>query len=127
MSAPTLTSPAASSQATSASGLYYAPTAAEAFLLALIRYRESSNDYAALNNVGSASGAYQFIDGTWIAVVAKTGVGAGFARAYLAPPVDQDYNALWLLTEYGPNSPYSWQASGPYPSLDECDFAIGSA
>jgi hypothetical protein len=42
-----------------------------------------------------------------------------------APPVDQDYNAL--LLQVGPNSSYSWKASGPYPTLAECEFAMGFA
>jgi hypothetical protein len=105
----------------------YAPTAAEAFLLALIRHRESSNTYTKTNMVSTASGAYQFIDGTWAAVSKASGVGTAYARAKDAPPVDQDYNALALLHANGPNSSYSWKASGPYPTLAECEFAIGFA
>lgn len=109
---------------TSAAGVFYAPTAAEAFLLALIRGRESSYNYQAQNVISTASGAYQFIDGTWAAAVKATGVGGAYARAYLAPSVDQDYNALWLLRASGPNSSFSWKASGPYPTLAECEKAI---
>ena len=102
----------------------YAPSAAEAFLLALIRGRESRGDYRATNLVSTASGAYQFIDGTWAAVSKMTGVGTNYARACDAPPVDQDYNALVLLRRNGPNSSYSWKASGPYPTVAECEKAI---
>lgn len=106
----------------------YAPTAAEAFLLALIRHRESNGDYTISRNpLSTASGAYQFITGTWAAVSSQTGVGTNYTRAFEAPPVDQDYNALWLLLKYGPNSSYSWKASGPYPTLDECTEAIAFA
>jgi hypothetical protein len=105
----------------------YAPSAAEAFLLALIRHRESSNNYTATNLVSTASGAYQFIDGTWKAVATASGVGMAYVRAKDAPPVDQDFNALWLLLSNGPNSTYSWKASGPYPTLAECEFAMGFA
>jgi len=106
-------------------GLVYAPSAGEAFLLALIGWRESGNDYAnAKQMLSTASGRYQFINGTWLRVSTMTGVGGSYARAYLAPPVVQDYNALWLLRNYGPNSAYSWQASGPYPTLAECERAM---
>jgi hypothetical protein len=105
----------------------YAPSAAEAFLLGLIRHRESSNNYTATNMISTASGAYQFIDGTWMAVAIASGVGMAYARAKDAPPVDQDFNALWLLLANGPNSTYSWKASGPYPTLAECEFAMGFA
>lgn len=77
--------------------------------------------------VSTASGAYQFIDGTWKAIAAQSGVGTAYARALLAPVVDQDYNALVLLRANGPNSSYSWKASGPYPTLAECEFAMGFA
>jgi hypothetical protein len=102
----------------------YAPTAAEAFLLALIRHRESSGNYAATNMISTASGAYQFINGTWAVIARQTGVGTTYVRALDAPPVDQDYNALVLLRASGPNSSYSWKASGPYPTLAECEYAM---
>ncbi len=110
-----------------AAGLFYAPSAAEAFLLALIRKRESSGNYTATNMVSTASGAYQFISGTWAAVAKVSGVGTTYARALDAPPVIQDYNALMLLRASGPNSSYSWKASGPYPTLAECEYAMGFA
>jgi len=103
----------------------YAPTAAEAFLLALIRHRESNNNYKSPPNMGStASGAYRFINGTWALVAKRTGVGTNYKRAKDAPPVDQDYNALDLLRRVGPNDTLSWHASGPYPTLAECTFAM---
>ena|SRR5216684_7248784 len=106
----------------------FAPTAAEAFLLALIGLREGGTaTYVALNPRSTASGLYQFIDQTWKDVCGMTGVGGNYLRAHLAPPVDQDYNALFLLRRVGPNSSYSWKASGPYPTLAECTYAIGFA
>ncbi len=115
-------------KATSAVGLFYAPSAAEAFLLGLIGWREGgSHGYVATNPMSTASGRYEFIDGTWAAATKATGVGGAYARAYLAPPVDQDYNALWLLRMSGPNSSFSWKASGPYPTLAECERAIAYA
>ena len=103
----------------------FAPSAAEAFLLALIGPREGgAYNYVALNPRSTASGLYQFIDPTWQDVCKMTGVGLAYPRAYLAPPVDQDYNALYLLRKVGPNSRYSWQSSGPYPTLAECEFAM---
>src|SRR5712664_2934123 len=111
----------------SSAGLFYAPTAAEAFLLALIRHRESGGNYTATNMVSTASGAYQFINSTWAAVAKGSGVGTTYAHALDAPPVVQDYNALMLLRASGPNSSYSRKASGPYPTLAECEYAMGFA
>jgi hypothetical protein len=102
----------------------FAPSAAEAFLLALIRERESGGNYTATNILSSASGAYQFIDSTWKYCATSTGVGTSYARALEAPAADQDFNALWLLRQVGPNSTKSWKASGPYPTLAGCEKAM---
>lgn len=55
-------------------------------ILATIRTLESGGDYTAQAPRSSASGAYQFIDGTWDRYL-------GFARAVDAPPEIQDAKA----------------------------------
>ena len=96
------------------------PSPSEQALLWLIRNRESGQNYQATNPASTASGAYQFINSTWAYVASLTGVGTQYPRAYLAPILDQDTNALLLLRMFGPNSTRSWKASGPYPKFNEC-------
>lgn len=55
-------------------------------ILATIRTVESANDYTAQASGSSASGAYQFVDGTW------NNYG-GYSRAVYAPPKTQDQKA----------------------------------
>jgi hypothetical protein len=59
-------------------------------ILATIRQRESSGDYNAQNPKSTASGAYQFIDGTWKGLTKKYGIGQEFTKAKLAPKEIQD-------------------------------------
>jgi hypothetical protein len=89
-------------------------TPSEASMLQQIAQRESGGSYTRTNNVSSASGAYQFINGTWAMATAATGIGTQYSTAAQAPPAVQDANALWLLRTYGPNATISWAASGPY-------------
>lgn len=42
--------------------------------------------WKAENPVSTASGAFQFVDGTWRAVAARAGVGEAFSHASDAPP-----------------------------------------
>lgn len=86
-------------------------------ILATIREVESGNNYTAINNGdgkgGIASGAYQFVTGTWDNY-------RGYKDAYLAPPDVQDAKASEMvraiMSSRGPvvvNVPYSWY----YPAV----------
>jgi len=68
-------------------------------ILATIRQMESGNNYTAQNPTSSASGAYQFIDGTWQALTKKYGIGTEFKSAKDAPPGIQDQVAQRYLSE----------------------------
>jgi len=65
--------------------------------LACIRARESGGNYSIYNTSGSgASGAYQFMPGTWAWMSAEAGYGAwSGGPAASAPPAVQDAVALW--------------------------------
>jgi hypothetical protein len=102
-------------------GVYedYDPTDEESSVLDQIMRHESGGDYTAHNPKSTASGAYQFVNGTWKTAAKNTGIGTEYATAAEAPPEVQDKNALWLLRHYGPNSTSSWGGSegpkGGYP------------
>lgn len=70
-------------------------------ILKKIRQCESGGDYTAQNPVSTASGGFQFIDGTW-------GNYKGYAKAKLAPEHIQDEYALKIYNEQGTRP---WNAS----------------
>jgi hypothetical protein len=59
-------------------------------ILETIRMKESRNNYSEQNPVSTASGAYQFLDGTWQALSRKYGIGTEYSKAKYAPPEIQD-------------------------------------
>jgi len=84
--------------------------------LTCIRHHESDrgpyphdNGYQAENPRSSASGAYQFIDGTWRSVLRSMGRGGEYSRAKYAPPFYQDMVALHLINSGGSSA---WRGSG---------------
>jgi hypothetical protein len=78
--------------------------------LRCIRAHESdtAGGYTAQNPRSTASGAYQFLDGTWRNVSVRAG-HPGYARALHAPPWVQDAVALWTLQHVGASP---WAGSG---------------
>jgi len=59
-------------------------------ILDTIKKRESGNNYLARAKGSTASGAYQFINGTWKSLTKKFNIGTEFASAADAPPAIQD-------------------------------------
>jgi muramidase (phage lysozyme) len=71
--------------------------------LSCVRWRESRGDYTVHNSQGSgASGAYQFMPGTWSSIAASEGRGdlVGMDPADAAP-ADQDAMAAALYAQQG--------------------------
>ena len=79
--------------------------------LVCVRAHESdtAGGYSAQNPTSSASGAYQFIDGTWRRMTAAAGIGTEYARAVHAPPFVQDAVALYTF-DTGHGS--AWRGTG---------------
>jgi hypothetical protein len=74
--------------------------AGEATILATIRELESGGRYGIGPNAGGASGAYQFIQGTWNATAKRAGRGDLVGRGpWTASPADQDAIARQHVTE----------------------------
>jgi hypothetical protein len=59
-------------------------------ILKTIRQRESNGNYKLASSGSSASGAYQFIDGTWNSLTKQFNIGTEYKRAMDAPPNVQD-------------------------------------
>lgn len=68
-------------------------------VLACIRAHESG-DYGEHSHLGSGSGAFQYVPGTWRTWSARAGY-PGYAYAYLAPPSVQDEVTRYTLTHGG--------------------------
>ncbi len=78
-------------------------------VLLAIRCCESRNNYVAQNSVSTASGAYQFVDGTWAGQF-------GVSKARFATPAQQDTAAVRLWEARGTQP---WDASSNCWELDE--------
>lgn len=62
--------------------------------------RHESGDYTEHSHIGSGSGAYQYIPGTWRVWSARAGYG-GWQYAYLAPAAVQDAVTAYTLQNGG--------------------------
>lgn len=109
-------------------GGLYNPTPQEQSLLNQIKANESGGNYGVtispqtcqlLNGPGAvctASGAYQFINATWNATAAATGVGTNCPTAASCDPASQDINALYLLRTQGTTP---WGGAAKYGSVSD--------
>lgn len=59
-------------------------------ILATIRKMESGGNYQQLNKTATASGAYQYVNGTWVSKSKAVAGANSYPRAYQAPPAVQD-------------------------------------
>lgn len=103
-------------------------------ILKTIRGQESGGNYTTPNLAGasSASGAYQFTDGTWKGLTRQYGIGTEFPKAAMAPPQVQDQIAAkyvedilsrhngdvsWVPREWfaGPDGTFSAQEQAANP------------
>lgn len=85
--------------------------------LTCVRHHESdrgpfphTNGYGAENPISSASGAYQFIDGTWRSAAASAGESSYGGHAAWAPPDVQDRVAYHTAITLGQR--YHWNGTG---------------
>ena len=78
--------------------------------LVCIRAHESdtAGGYRAQNPTSTASGAYQYLDGTWLTVSRRAG-HPGWSRAIHAPHWVQDSVAHWHIHNLGTSA---WAGSG---------------
>ena len=105
---PAVAAPAGSGWAAAASVWDDYPAWVGRFALCVANH-ESMNAglWTAQNPYSSASGAFQFIDGSWRAYSRSAGLG-GYARAKHAPPVVQAQVFAHVVTEYGA---YPWKGT----------------
>jgi hypothetical protein len=84
-------------------------TSREAFLRCVVK-RESGGDPRAENPVSTASGLFQFLDGTWRAYSKQAGIGTEYSRASAAPAAVQWALARWVVKHKGR---YPWKPTVP--------------
>lgn len=84
-------------------------SSAEAFLRCVMK-RESGGNPKAQNRYSSASGLFQFIDGTWRAYSRESRIGTAYSRAKYAPASVQWALARWVVDNKGR---YPWKATVP--------------
>lgn len=84
------------------------PAWVESFALCVAKHESmSAGLWTAQNPVSSASGAFQYIDSSWVAYSRSAGLG-GYSRAKYAPPVVQARVFAHTVTEYGL---YPWKGT----------------
>ena len=109
-------------------------TGDNAAILATIKINESTGDYTAHSPTSSASGAYQYIDSTWVAQAKAAGVDISqYPHAYMAPPDVQDavasHNVDTILRANGndvslvPTIWYTGNAQGINPNVTPAQLA----
>lgn len=79
----------------------------DAFLRCVIAH-ESGGDPKAENPTSTASGLYQFLDGTWQAYARESGIGDQYRRASSAPASVQTALARWVVVNKGK---YPWRGT----------------
>jgi hypothetical protein len=85
------------------------PVAASAFGRCVIRHESlTAGLYRAQNPVSTASGAYQFTNGTWRAYQLRAGFGSRYARAKDAPPRVQDAVFSYAISQ---GDYYHWKGT----------------
>lgn len=82
-------------------GLSRALSASDEAFLRCVVHRESRGNPTAQNPYSSASGLFQFIDGTWRSVTRMSGIGTQYARAKDAPSSVQWAVARWTVENIG--------------------------
>lgn len=77
------------------------PVASDEAFLRCVVHRESRGDPRAENPTSSASGLFQFLDGTWRSVTRMSGIGTRYDRASDAPSSVQWSVARWTVEHIG--------------------------